>query len=303
MAFENLIGNSKIKETLNLIAEKNNVLNGYMFIGIEGIGKKLFAIEFAKMLLCTENGNKPCNHCKSCIEFSGNNNPDFKIIEPDGNSIKIEQIRLMNSKIIEKPITSSRKVYIINDSQKMTVEAQNCLLKTLEEPPEYATLILICNNEAQMLNTIKSRCTKINFNLINENELKEYIEKRTNEKLNDNILRLSEGSIRKALELNEKVELYSNLEKFINKIEQMKKTSIFSEAELLYRNTDDIQEILNYMNIEFFEKGKTNEKYLNCIEYIEQAKRRLKANSNYNMTIDNVLLKIWEEINEEYSRS
>ena len=65
----------------------------------------------------------------------GNNNPDITVIEPDGNSIKIEQIRIMNSKILEKPISSNKKVYIINNSEKMTVDAQNCLLKTLEEPP------------------------------------------------------------------------------------------------------------------------------------------------------------------------
>ena len=303
MAFEKLIGNSKIKETLNSIIQKNNILHGYMFIGAEGIGKKIFATEFAKMLLCTDATNKPCNKCKSCIEFNGNSNPDFNIIEPDGNSIKIEQIRLMNSKIIEKPITSARKVYIINDSQKMTVDAQNCLLKTLEEPPEYATLILISNNEAQMLTTIKSRCTKLNFQTLAENEIKQYIQQQLNEVIDDNILRLSEGSIGKAIKLREKAELYKVLDNFINKLEQIKKTSIFSEAELLYKNTEEIQEILNYMNIEFYEKGKTNEQYINCIPIIEQAKKRLKANSNYNMTIDNLLLQVWEEINEKYSRS
>ena len=146
MAFENIVGNSPIKYTLNKIVENNNILHGYLFVGIEGIGKQLFAKEFAKMILCTSN-NKPCNQCKSCIEFDGNNNPDFQIMEPDGNSIKIEQIRLMNSKIIEKPITALRKVYIINNAEKMTLDAQNCLLKTLEEPPEYATIILISNNE------------------------------------------------------------------------------------------------------------------------------------------------------------
>lgn len=302
MAFEKIIGNSKIKETLNSIIEKNNILHGYMFIGIEGIGKKIFATKFAKVLLCNSETDKPCNKCKSCIEFNGSNNPDFRIIEPDGNSIKIEQIRLMNSKIIEKPITSKRKVYIINDSQKMTVDAQNCLLKTLEEPPEYVTIILICNNEAQMLNTIRSRCTKINFQPLIVSEIREYIEKQTNEKINDNILRLSEGSIGKALNLKEKSELYTELEKFINEIEQIRKTLIFSKAELLYKNTEDIQEILNYMNIDFFEKGKIDERYLNCIQIVEQAKKRLKSNSNYNMTIDNLLLQIWEEINEEYSR-
>ena len=303
MAFENIVGNSKIKETLNSIIQKNNILHGYMFIGTEGIGKKIFATEFSKMLLCIAEQNKPCNTCKSCIEFNGNNNPDFKIIEPDGNSIKIEQIRLMNSKIIEKPITSARKVYIINDSQKMTVDAQNCLLKTLEEPPEYATIILICNNEAQMLTTIKSRCTKLNFKPLTEFEIKQYIQEHLKENVDNNILKLSEGSIGKAINLKEKIELYSELEKFINKIETIKNTTIFSEAELLYKNTEDIQEILNYMNIKFFEKGSNNENYLNCIQKVEQAKKRLKANSNYNMTIDNLLLQIWEEINEKNSRS
>ena len=298
MAFEQIIGNTKIKDTLNSIIEKNNILHGYMFIGIEGIGKMLFATQFAKMLLCTAEKNKPCNCCKSCIEFAGNSNPDFKIIESDGNSIKIEQIRLMNSKIIEKPITSARKVYIINDAQKMTVDAQNCLLKTLEEPPEYATLILICSNEAQMLNTIKSRCTKINFKSLSTNEINTYFENQ----IDNNIIRLAEGSIGKVQKLKEKTELYAQLESFLNKLETIRKTTIFSEAEVLYKNTDDIQEILNYMNLEFYEKGKIQEKYLNCIQIVEKAKKRLKANSNYNMTIDNLLLQIWEEINEKYSR-
>lgn len=298
MAFEQIVGNSKIKETLNSIIEKKNILHGYMFVGPEGIGKRIFATEFSKMLLCTSESNKPCNTCKSCIEFGGNSNPDFKIIEPDGNSIKIEQIRLMNTKIIEKPITSARKVYIINDAQKMTIDAQNCLLKTLEEPPEYATLILICNNEAQMLNTIKSRCTKINFKQLNTEEMTKYFENQ----IDNNVLRLAEGSIGKALKLKEKTELYNKLESLLNKLENTKKTAIFSEAEILYKNTDDIQEILNYMNIEFYEKGTTQEKYLNCIPIVENAKKRLKANANYNMTIDSLVLQIWEEINEKYSR-
>ena len=97
----------------------------------------------------------------------------------------------MNSKIIEKPITSNRKVYIINNSEKMTTDAQNCLLKTLEEPPEYACIILICSNEAQMLTTIKSRCTKLAFQELSRTEICEYLEKETNEKISDTILKLA----------------------------------------------------------------------------------------------------------------
>lgn len=208
----------------------------------------------------------------------------------------------MNSKIIEKPITSNRKVYIINGSEKMTTDAQNCLLKTLEEPPEYATIILICSNEAQMLTTIKSRCTKLAFQELSKNEISEHLEKETNEKISETILNLAEGSIGRAIQIKDKEELYNSIEKIINKLEQTKKSEIWNASEIIYKSADDISEILDYMNIKFFEKGKQNPQYLNCIQIVEKTKKRLKSNSNYNMTIDNLLLQIWEEINEKYSR-
>ena len=128
--FNNILGNDNIKELLTNAVKNNKTSHSYMFVGTDGIGKKMIAKEFAKMILCTDE-NKYCGTCKSCIEFDGENNPDFRIIEPDGNSLKIEQIREFQNKVSEKPIISNRKVYIINDSDKMTTEAQNCLLKTL----------------------------------------------------------------------------------------------------------------------------------------------------------------------------
>ena len=165
--FEKIIGNDKIKEILKKSIETKRTSHSYMFIGIDGIGKQLFAKEFAKEILCLEETKSEkhtyCNKCKSCIEFDTNNNPDYKIIdiEQDEKSIKINQIREMQIKISEKPIISHNKVYIINNADTMTIEAQNCLLKTLEEPPEYVTIILIGSDENSFLTTIKSRCTKI----------------------------------------------------------------------------------------------------------------------------------------------
>lgn len=112
-----------------------------------------------------------CN-CKSCIEFDSDNNPDFQLIESEDGKIKIEKIRQMQRKVAEKPIISKNKVYIINDADTMTTEAQNCLLKTLEEPPEYITIILVCSNDGNLLSTIKSRCTRIQFEPISNNENK-----------------------------------------------------------------------------------------------------------------------------------
>ena len=137
--FSDIIGNDKLKKELIHSVETNKTSHSYLFIGTEGIGKKLIAEEFAKMLLAVKDTE---------------NSPDFSIIEPDGNSIKIEQIREFQKKVSEKPIISNKKVYIINDSDKMTVEAQNCLLKTLEEPPEFVTIILIGSNENSFLSTI-----------------------------------------------------------------------------------------------------------------------------------------------------
>lgn len=166
MSFENLIGNDKIKETLNKSIKANTVMHSYMFIGTSGIGKTLFAKEFVKMILCQSGEDKPCNKCKSCIELINNNNPDLIEIEPENGTIKIEKIRQMQEKVLEKPIISNKKVYVIKDAHLMTKEAQNCLLKTLEEPPSFITIIMTGSNESMFLNTIKSRCMKITFQKI-----------------------------------------------------------------------------------------------------------------------------------------
>ena len=174
MSFENIIGNEKNKEFLNKIIDSNSTVHSYMFEGIEGIGKSIFAKEFAKMLLCIGNDKKNCARCKSCLEFVNSNNPDYVQIDSDGKIIKIEQIRQMQEKILEKPIVSSKKVYVINDADLMTKEAQNCLLKTLEEPPEFVIIILVLANESKILNTVKSRCMRIFFSKLKDEELKKY---------------------------------------------------------------------------------------------------------------------------------
>ncbi len=174
--FNNIIGNEKNKELLKHIIDTDNIAHSYMFVGKDSIGKSLFAKEFAKAILCLDK-EKPCNKCKSCIEFNTYNNPDFNILEPEANSIKTDKIRELTKKVYEKPVISDRKVYIINDSNCMTKEAQNSLLKTLEEPPEYVTIILITSNENIFLPTIKSRCTKILFNRLTNEELKRVLQK------------------------------------------------------------------------------------------------------------------------------
>ena len=198
MIFENIVGNEKNKQLLKKIINTNNVAHSYMFVGQDSVGKFLFAKEFAKAILCISK-EKMCNKCKSCIEFDTNNNPDFSIIEPDGNSIRIDQIRELTKKVYEKPVVSDKKVYIINESQVMTKEAQNSLLKTLEEPPEYVTIILVTSNENTFLPTIKSRCTKIVFNKLTKEELTNVLEKEYNySNISEITLKIAERKCKKS---------------------------------------------------------------------------------------------------------
>lgn len=295
--FENIIGNDEIKNALEKSVNQNKVSHSYLFLGIQGIGKKKIAIEFAKMLLCLSN-TKYCNNCKSCIEFDTNNNPDFLLIEPDGNSIKIEQIRDMQKKIQEKPIISNKKVYIIDDADFMTQEAQNCLLKTLEEPPDFATIILIGANSNAFLPTIKSRCTILNYSKIKDDEMLQFLNNYENiQNINKNMLQMFQGSIGKAIALKEKQEEYIKIEEIINSMDKYDLVDFINNSEFLYKAKEEINEILEYINIILLNKAKQKYLYTNCIKIVENTKKRLKQNANYDMSIDNMLFNMWEEVN------
>ena len=257
----------------------------------------MMAKKFAKSILC-QGEFKPCNLCEACISFDGNNNPDIVIIDEEEKSIKTENIKQMIKGVYEKPIKSSKKVYIINDSEKMTKEAQNSLLKTLEEPPEYAVIILITENENLLLNTIKSRCTKIKFKYLSSQDIKTILkEKYKLEDISETLLELANGSISKALKYKGKEEIFNNIkEKFLN-IENVSKIDFLNSKDVIFKDKDDLLEILNYINMIFYKKAKDSVKYINCIKIVEETKDRLKKNCNFDMSIDNLLLNVWEEIN------
>ena len=291
--FENIIGNNKNKSILEKAMEIKKTSHSYLFWGTEGIGKKLIALEFAKKMLCLEPENRECK-CKSCIEFDSNSNPDFIMIEPEEEKIKIDQIRNLQRKVAEKPINSNKKVYIINDSDKMTQEAQNCLLKTLEEPPGYLTIILICSNEYSMLNTIVSRCTRMHFDNLEIEQIEKFLEKKyPDTKFSKKIIELSQGSIGKVLRLNQKPQLYENIENLFESFKTKDLIDVTTIAEEIYNEKEEINYLLEYMNILALKFSKKDLRYINSIDIIEDTKNRLNANSNYDMCIDNLLFNIW----------
>jgi len=248
------------------------------------------------MVLCNSTSDtRPCNICKSCVEMNSNNHPDYYELNVDENTIKIEQIRFMQSKILEKPIISNKKVYIINNADTMTKEAANCLLKTLEEPPEYVCIILIVSNENALLNTIKSRCTKINFKPIENDDIKRYILENYNiQNISNSLIQACNGSIKKIRQTLEEKETYERLDSVFNNIENTNILDAFNIVDFLYEDKEKIYEILEYMNTIFYRKAKDNIKYVNYIQNVEEAKRNLKANANYDMTIDKLLFSIYK---------
>lgn len=258
--------NAQIEELLKNTIKAKKIVNGYIFSGSGNTKNYEYAKLFAKMILCLNGEDNYCGKCKSCLMFDDDNHSDYFEINKDSTeSIKIDEIRNMQEKIIERPITSSKKVYIINNAENMTVEAQNCLLKTLEEPPEFITIILVANNENTILPTIKSRCTKVAFTEENAKELSEADKQR-----------------------------YETLEKIFGNIEKYKSIDLLNKIDVLYKDKDNIFESLDFINIILIKKAKENIKYVNYIDYVEETKNKLKSNSNYDMCIDNLILKIWE---------
>lgn len=281
--FKNIIGNESIKNTLEKSIKTNQITHSYLMIGTPGIGKKLLAKEYAKVILGSND----------II-----NNPDFLCIEPDGNSIKIEQIRNLQKEIQEKPIISNKKVYIIDDADLMTKEAQNCLLKTLEEPPEFAVIILIGSNENAFLPTIKSRCMILHFNRLSDLEIKSYLQKEYAElNVTQSMLDIAGGSIGRAINLKDKQEQYLKVEEIINDLNKKDLIDIVQASEILYKSKDDINDILDYINVILLKMAKKNYLYTNCIKIVENTKKRLAQNANYDMCIDDMLFKMWEEVN------
>ena len=298
--FETILGNEKNKQILQKSIQNNTISHSYMFVGIQGIGKKIIAKEFAKNILCLNQENKNSNTictCKSCIEFETNNNPDFSIIEPDGNSIKIEQIRELQKRIQEKPIISNSKVYIIDNADMMTQEAQNCLLKTLEEPPEYATIILIGSNENLFLPTIKSRCMILHFEPISNENIKKYLQTELAiSNIDDEMLDIFQGSIGKAIELKDKKEEYEKIIAFVENLDKKDIIDLYKLAEPIYKSKEEIFEILDYINILLLKKARQNYLYTDCIQIVEDTKKRLKQNGNYDMCIDNLVFNLKERV-------
>lgn len=311
MYFENIIGQEFAKKYMTNSIKNNKISHAYIFEGMDGIGKKKFAEEFSKIL------------------FKGTSidvNPDCISINPDGNSIKIAQIRKLQSDIIIKP-HKDYKIYIINQSEKMTMEAQNTLLKTLEEPPRYAIIILITNNKERLLDTVKSRCETIKFTPISQSDLKLYLmnTKGIDEQRATLLATFSRGSMEKALELSDSAEfsiIREDIQKYIEIIMDKNMSEVLNIASYLEKYKTSIISLLDMMlnyfrDMMFLKEGFGKNMIINIdkiifiqnmsnkitysqlskiIDIIEETKKRIKSNCNFNTNMQVMALNIYEVI-------
>lgn len=325
--FTDIIGQEQLKEHLQNAISMNKVSHAYIINGERSSGKEFIAKVFAAALQCEEGGVEPCGECHSCKQALSGNQPDIIFVSHDKpNTIGVEDIRAqINNDIAIKPYSSPRKVYIMNEGEKMTVQAQNALLKTLEEPPEYAVILILTANVDSLLPTILSRCVVLNMKPVPDNKVKKYLmEDLAVPDYKANIcVAFARGNIGKAkmLATSEEFEKVKEeavtLVKYINDMEiseivkAIKKISeykfdvtdyldilsVWYRDVLLFKATKDANSLIFKDEIQYIRKvadRSTYEGIETIVKALQQAKRRLDANVNFDLTMELLLLTIQE---------
>ena len=273
--FEDILGNDDVKKYLTNCIENKNFSHSYIFSGIKGVGKYTFAKDFSKCIL------------------EDSMMQDYYELGPDVKSIKVSQIRELQNVINIKPTFSKKSVYIIDDADLMTIEAQNSLLKTLEEPPEYAVIILIVHNERSILSTVKSRCVNIKFNKLSDKDIKKYFLKNdlNFEDKNINVFKVLDGSLNNIDFIRDDYDELLKLTVFVTNLKKNKVINFFQDGSVFYDNHDKIIRLLEYLNILLFENS-----YFQLIEIVEKTKNKILMNNNFEMCIDYMILNFIEEL-------
>lgn len=327
--FQQMIGHESIIQHLQNAIEAGKVSHAYIFHGEVGSGKKTIATAFAKALQCEEGGKSSCNRCISCMQVETNNHPDIIWVTHEKASIGVDDIRnQLNGDIQIKPYSSPYKVYIIDSADKLTEAAQNALLKTMEEPPEYAIIILLVNNANRLLSTILSRAVLLNLRPVDKQLIKEYLMRYHH--VPDYMARIaadfSDGNVGKAIKYASSEEfetMKDDLLHILKYIDEMQVSEIIAGLKTIIANKNAIDEHLDlillwYRDIlmlkatndpnlllykeeyQFIKKQANILSYDNIekiINSIEKAKLRLRANVNFEITIELMLLTIKENSN------
>ena len=325
--FHDILGHEQIIAHLQNAIEEDKVSHAYIFNGPEASGKMMLVEAFAMALQCEGEGKRPCLECRSCRQAADHNQPDIIYVSHEKpNTIGVDDIRTqINNDIDIKPYSSRYKVYIVDEAQKMNQQAQNALLKTIEEPPAYAIILLLTTNADSFLQTILSRCITLNLKAVKEDKIKEYLMKHYQipDYQADICAAFSQGNVGKAIQLassEEFGELKASVLQLMKRLEDIDlyemtgavkqiaeyKLSVNDYFDLMMiwfrdvlylKATNDVDGLIFKDEVYDIKKQAAKRSYQGIetiLEALEKAKIRLNANVNFDLVIELLLLTIKE---------
>ncbi|RWZ50145.1 DNA polymerase III subunit delta' [Halobacillus fulvus] len=304
--------------------KKDRISHAYLFQGNRGTGKKEMALLFAKSIFCKQReGAEPCQNCRDCKRINSGNHPDLHWIEPDGQSIKKEQILHLQKEFTYTGMESNRKVYIIVNADQMTINASNRLLKFLEEPSKQTTAMLLTESGQTMLDTIRSRCQLLAFQPLNPVNVEKKLREEGVSESNAKLLAALTNNLKEALEMNED-EGFANVRKLVIQLIEVLQNKPhegllfinhqwmphFKEREQLQSGLDVLmlwfQDVINrYVDREeaivfITEKERldqasmkwSRQKAAQCLSSILEAKRKINQNVHPNLVMEQLTLQL-----------
>jgi len=174
--FKSFVGNRRVVDILRRAVDQGRLPHALIFAGPSGVGKRTLALLLAQLLNCIRpERDEPCGVCNACRKISGGTHPDVRVVEPDGAFIKIDQVRAMIDEVAYQPFEGKYRMVILDGADQMRVEAANCLLKTLEEPPSRSVLVLVTAKPYLLLGTIRSRSRLLQFGPIAEDDIEAFL--------------------------------------------------------------------------------------------------------------------------------
>jgi DNA polymerase III, gamma/tau subunits len=325
--FKSVIGHERIIEHFQNAVRLDKVSHAYILNGENGSGKYTLAKAFAMTLQCEKKGVESCMECASCKKAIGDNHPDIISIHHEKpNTIGVEDIReQLVSDMMIKPYSGAYKIYIIDEAEKLTVQAQNALLKTMEEPPSYAVIMLLTNNISSFLPTIVSRGITLDLKVVPDKLIKEYlmselqvpdykadisvafaqgnVGKAINIATSDNFNELKEAAFRllnqiNKMDINEVVENTKKISEFKGHIEEyLDILAMWYRDVVLFKASQEVGYIIFKDQLNKIKEQARKSSYEgleDILEAINKAKSRLKANVNFDLVMELLFLKIKE---------
>ena len=325
--FKDVVGHTEIIQYIKNAVKQDKVSHAYILNGERGSGKKMLAKLFAQTLQCEKGGDEPCYECHSCRQAISNNHPDIiRVSHEKPNTISVEDIRTqINEDIQIKPYSGKYKIYIVPDADMMTVQAQNALLKTIEEPPAYAVIFLLTENAQSLLPTICSRCVMLKLRNIKDKLVKKYLmeELHVPDYKADVCTAFAQGNIGKATMLansehfneikDEAIQLLKNIDtmELHDLVEAVKRITVYKieindyldilmiwyRDVLIYKATKNIDRLIFGEQLDYIKERAKKSSYEGIekiLDALEKAKARLKANVNFELVMELLLLTIKE---------